>query len=72
MPSRPIGAGSAVICAGCRFYRPLTPAAGECRRNPPLVVLGQAAWVTVGADEAGCGEFVGIAPRQPGESDAPP
>ena len=62
-----------MVCAGCRFYRPLTPAAGECRRNPPLVVLGVAGWVTVGADEAGCGEFVGIAPPRPGDvQDAPP
>ena len=61
-----------MVCAGCRFYRPLTPAAGECRRNPPLVVLGQAGWVTVGADEAGCGEFIGVAPRPGDNQDAPP
>ena len=71
MAWQPIAADSAVICSGCRYYRPLTPAAGQCRRGPPVVVLGQAGWVTVDADEAGCGEFVGVQ-RQPGEPDAPP
>ena len=60
-----------MVCQGCRYYRPLTPAAGQCRRFPPLVVLGQAAWPAVLSDESGCGEFVGIAQRQPGDSDAP-
>ena len=59
MAWQPIAADSAVICSGCRFYRPLTPAAGECRRGPPIVVLGVAGWIVVGADEAGCGEFLG-------------
>ena len=59
-----------MVCAGCKFYRPLTPAAGECRRGPPIVVLGVAGWVTVGADELGCGEFVGI--QRPGDGPEPP
>ena len=72
MPWRPIGAGSAVVCAGCKFYRPLSPDAGQCRRFPPIVVLGQAGWVTVGADELGCGEFVGNQQRPADGQDAPP
>ena len=71
MPWRRIAAGSAVVCQGCRFYRPLNPDAGECRRGPPLVVLGVAGWIVVGADEAGCGEFIGVQQR-PGDGPEPP
>lgn len=53
-----------MVCQGCRFYRPVNSAAGECRRNPPLVVLGEAAWIVVEGNEGGCGEFIGVAPRQ--------
>ena len=62
-----------MVCQGCRYYRPLTPAAGECRRSPPLLVLGEAAWLTIPADSPGCGEFVGTGQQRPGgEPDAPP
>ena len=61
-----------MICQGCKFYRPLNPDAGECRRGPPIVVLGQAGWVTVGADEAGCGEFIGTQQRPDNDQNAPP
>ena len=60
-----------MVCAGCRFYRPLTPAAGQCRRFPPLLVLGEPAWIVVASGEAGCGEFVGIQ-RPADDQDAPP
>ena len=72
MPWRRIAADSVVVCAGCRFYRSLTPTAGECRRFPPLAVLGEAGWIVVGADERGCGEFIGIAPRQADDPEPPP
>ena len=72
MAWQPIGAGSAVVCAGCKFYRPVNESAGECRRGPPIVVLGQAGWVTVGADEAGCGEFIGNQQRPDNDQNTPP
>ena len=72
MPWRRIVADSLVVCAGCKFFRPLSPAAGECRRGPPLVVLGVAGWIVVGADELGCGEFIGVQQRLGDNPGAPP
>ena len=72
MPWRPIGAGSAVVCAGCKFYRPLSPDAGQCRRWPPLLILDQSAWPAVLSDEAGCGEFIGTQQRPDNDQNAPP
>ena len=72
MAWQPIAADSAVICSGCRFYRPLSPDAEQCRRFPPIVVLGQAGWIVVGADELGCGEFIGNQQRPDNDQNTPP
>ena len=61
-----------MVCSGCRSYRPLTPGAGQCRRFPPLLVLGEPAWIVVASGEGGCGEFIGVAPRPGDNQDAPP
>ena len=60
-----------MVCAGCRSYKPLSPDAGQCRRFPPLLVLGEAAWLVVASDELGCGEFIGVQQR-PGDEPEPP
>ena len=59
-----------MVCQGCKFYRPVTNDAGQCRRGPPVVVLGEPSWLTVAADEPGCGEFVGV--QRPNDQDTPP
>ena len=72
MAGQPIAADSVMVCAGCRFYRPLNDGASECRRGPPVVILDQPGWLTVAADSPGCGEFIGVAPRPGDNPDAPP
>ena len=60
-----------MVCAGCRSYKPITLESGQCRRFPPLLVLGEAAWIVVASGEAGCGEFVGVQQRPDADPDAP-